>query len=69
MECESPLKVRHGKTLEKKCCFPGVFCDNGDTTANLLRHLNPKRPLSGCSGSTSSSSSSSSSNSSSLVYN
>ena len=30
----------HGKPLEKECCLPGVFCDNGDTPANLLCELN-----------------------------
>ena len=30
----------HGKALEKKCCLPGVFCDSGDTPANLLCELN-----------------------------
>ena len=30
----------HGKALEKECCFPGVFCDSGDTPANLLCELN-----------------------------
>ena len=24
----------------KKCCLPGVFCDSGDTLANLLCELN-----------------------------
>jgi len=31
---------RHGKALEKECCLPGVFCDSGDTPANLLCELN-----------------------------
>ena len=31
---------RHGKALEKECCLPGVFCDSGDTPANLLFELN-----------------------------
>ena len=26
--------------LEKECCLPGVFCDSGDTPANLLCELN-----------------------------
>ena len=30
----------HGKALEKECCLPGVFCDSGDTPANLLCELN-----------------------------
>jgi len=30
----------HGKALEKECCLPGVFCDGGDTPANLLSELN-----------------------------
>ena len=30
----------HGKALEKACCLPGVFCDSGDTPANLLCELN-----------------------------
>jgi len=30
----------HGEALEKKCCLPGVFCDSGDTPANLLYELN-----------------------------
>jgi len=30
----------HGQALEKECCFPGVFCDSGDTPANLLCELN-----------------------------
>jgi len=30
----------HGKALEKECCLPGVFCDGGDTPANLLCELN-----------------------------
>ena len=29
----------HGKALEKECCLPGVFCDSGDTPANLLCEL------------------------------
>ena len=30
----------HGKALKKECCLPGVFCDSGDTPANLLCELN-----------------------------
>ena len=30
----------HGKALKKECCLPGVFCDTGDTPANLLSELN-----------------------------
>ena len=30
----------HGKALEKECCLPGVFCDSGDTPANILCKLN-----------------------------
>jgi len=30
----------NGKALEKECCLPGVFCDSGDTPANLLCELN-----------------------------
>ena len=30
----------HGKALEKECCLPDVFCDSGDTPANLLCELN-----------------------------
>jgi len=30
----------HGKALEKECCLPGLFCDSGDTPANLLCELN-----------------------------
>jgi len=30
----------HGKALDKECCLPGVFCDSGDTPANLLCELN-----------------------------
>ena len=30
----------HGKALEKEGCLPGVFCDSGDTPANLLCELN-----------------------------
>ena len=30
----------HGKALEKECCLLGVFCDSGDTPANLLCELN-----------------------------
>jgi len=30
----------HGKALEKECCLPWVFCDSGDTPANLLCELN-----------------------------
>jgi len=30
----------HGKALEKECCLPGIFCDSGDTPANLLCELN-----------------------------
>ena len=30
----------HGKALEKECCLSGVFCDSGDTPANLLCELN-----------------------------
>ena len=26
----------HEKALEKECCLPGVFCDSGDTPANLF---------------------------------
>ena len=29
----------HGKALEKECCLPGVFCDSGDTPANILCEL------------------------------
>ena len=29
-----------GMALEKECCLPGVFCDSGDTPANLLCELN-----------------------------
>jgi len=29
-----------GKALENECCLPGVFCDSGDTPANLLCELN-----------------------------
>ena len=32
--------MSHGKALEKQCCLPGVFCDSGDTPANLLCELN-----------------------------
>ena len=35
----SSLQSR-GKALEKECCLPGVFCDSGDTPANLLCELN-----------------------------
>ena len=30
----------HGKASEKEYCLPGVFCDSGDTPANLLCELN-----------------------------
>jgi len=30
----------HGKALEKECCLSNVFCDSGDTPANLLCELN-----------------------------
>jgi len=30
----------HGKVLEKECYLPGVFCDSGDTPANLSCELN-----------------------------
>jgi len=30
----------HWKALEQECCLPGVFCDSGDTPANLLCQLN-----------------------------
>ena len=30
----------HGKPLEKECCLPSVFCDSGNTPANLLCELN-----------------------------
>ena len=30
----------HGKALEKERCLPGVFCDSGDTPANLLCEFN-----------------------------
>jgi len=30
----------HRKALEKECCLPDVFCDSGDTPANLLCELN-----------------------------
>jgi len=26
----------HGRALEKECCLLGVFCDSGDTPANLV---------------------------------
>jgi len=29
----------HGKALKKECCLPDVFCDSGDTPANLLCEL------------------------------
>ena len=38
-ETTFPLQS-HGKALEKECCLPGVFCDSGDTPANLLCELN-----------------------------
>ena len=28
------------KGVGKKCCLPGIFCDSGDTPANLLCELN-----------------------------
>ena len=28
------------KALEKECCLPDVFCDSGDTPADLLCELN-----------------------------
>jgi len=31
----------HGKVLEKECCLPGIFCDSGDTPANLLLYFYP----------------------------
>ena len=31
---------RHGKSLEKECCLPGVFCDGGETPVILLCELN-----------------------------
>jgi len=37
--CISSLQS-HGKALEKECCLPVVFCDSGDTPANLLCELN-----------------------------
>ena len=37
--CISSLRS-NGKALEKECCLPGVFCDSGDTPANLLYELN-----------------------------
>jgi len=27
------------KRWKKECCLPGVFCDSGDTPANLLCEL------------------------------
>jgi len=30
---------RHGKSLEKECCLPGVFCDGGETPVILLCEL------------------------------
>jgi len=30
----------HGKALEKECCLSVVFCDSGDTPANLSCELN-----------------------------
>ena len=30
----------HEKALEKERCLPGVFCDSGDTPANLLCEFN-----------------------------
>ena len=30
----------HGKASEKECCLSGVFCDSGDTPADLLCELN-----------------------------
>ena len=33
----------HGKALEKECCLPGVFCDSGDTPANLFCELTLSR--------------------------
>ena len=29
----------HGQALEQKCCFPGVLCDGGDLSADLLSQL------------------------------
>ena len=29
----------HWKALEKEWCLPGIFCDSGDTPANLLCEL------------------------------
>ena len=34
------LFAETGKALEKECRLPGVFCDGGDTPANLLSELN-----------------------------
>jgi len=34
----SSLQI-HGKAFEKECCLLGVFCDSGDTPANLLCEL------------------------------
>jgi len=39
-ETAFPLFQSRGKALEKECCLPGVFCDSGDTPANLLCELN-----------------------------
>ena len=37
--CISSLQS-HGKALEEERCLPGVFCDSGDTPANVLCELN-----------------------------
>jgi len=34
------LLQSHGKALKKECRLPVVFCDSGDTPANLLCELN-----------------------------
>jgi len=35
-----PLLKGHGQTLEQKHCFPGIFSDGCDVSANLLNEFN-----------------------------
>ena len=36
-----PSLKSYGQALEQECCFPGVLCNDGDASANLLYQLWP----------------------------
>ena len=42
--CDHCVVQSHGKALEKECCFPGVFCDSGDTPATVILKPTSTKP-------------------------